>query len=168
MQDIFIETNSFGSIIIIDLWTSWMVKWNTVPVGPLYWGPKNLMHTKLHCCSMEHCSCSTGHWNVAYQEAIYKAQTLPSRHRQWDLVDQAVGGLTLSLGDSEHFSFKWNYKPEQSPSRRKSIALQAVQEPWTCSRQKVPSKVGGTLWNKALYTNCFGNCHQRHELELSS
>lgn len=46
------------------------------------------------------------HGNGACQKAIHKAQTLPSRHRQWDLIDQAVGGLMLSLGDVEHFSFK--------------------------------------------------------------
>ena len=131
-----------------------MVKWNTAPVGPLYWGSKSLLHrvTLLHLFhGMEQAMWLTRKQyvrlvhkpsNVAYQKAICKAQTLPSRHRQWDLTDQAVGGLTLSLGGSEYFSFKWNYKPEQSHSRRKSIALQAVQDPWTCSSQKVPSKVG--------------------------
>lgn len=46
------------------------------------------------------------HGNVACQKAIHKAQTSPSRHRQWDLIDQAMEGLMLCLGNIENYSFK--------------------------------------------------------------
>lgn len=62
------------------------------------------------------------HGNAACQKAIHKAQTSPSRHKQWDLIDQAMEGLMLSLGNIKNYSFKWNYKPEQGPRGRKNTA----------------------------------------------
>lgn len=82
-----------------------------------------------------------GAGQYSLQRAVHKAPTPPSRHRQWDFIDQAAGGLMLSPeADIENCSFKWSYKPEQDLGRRKNTLLQTVQDPWICSSQRFTQK----------------------------